>query len=704
MEHIVYSPGKSEYRYGSGMTLYSEAFRNGRLLALEFHAAGMPQNTGDRVKGEDLSAFRLEIDGQDMTYDWTLLKREKRTAPDGRPFGTLALKHDRLPVELTITTFCGNNGYYTRKMSIRNASDRMLSITRVSPLCGALWEMADEIPAQTKDGDAVAFSIGGFQGRHWGMEGQFQWFDVAYNSALELSSATGRSGHTHPFAIAHSHLLGGYFVCQLEWSGNWGFRFENVFHYAPTHSNHFLRLNFELGPRGVAPMRVIDPGETVEIPAVHFGYTYADFDGAIQRLHAYQRQYILAKSPRGKEYLSYDPWGYEGWDANEKRYLSELERAKTLGAEMFVVDAGWYGKPGSNWWETVGDWDIPRMPNDLFPVINKVHEYGMAMGLWVEPEAVGAESELVRKHPDWLMKRYGQSMERCLDMSKPEVEAYIKEQLTNLVERYQLDMLRLDYNNASVNEGGFNQRGDYSENNNWRCVEAIHRIFDHLRKKFPMLILENCASGGGRTDLGMMSRFSMTQISDWYRFPRIPRTFNGMTMCLPPEHIMGHYGAGMSQIRYGCAETHLQQLVQTVPRICGIAPWDEPVNPALIELYQRYIALYKSFIRPIQQVCKVWHHTPAVPGISGRGYVVQEFSHPDGTRGYASVMRLPDTVQNTYLLKTRGLDRNKGFKVTLFSTDTVFEVAGYQLATEGLPIYLDGPLTSELILMETINA
>ena len=141
MEHIVYSPGKSEYRYGSGMTLYSEAFRNGRLLALEFHAVGMPQNTGDRVKGEDLSAFRLEIDGQDMTYDWTLLKREKRTAPDGRPFGTLALKHDRLPVELTITTFCGNNGYYTRKMSIRNASDRMLSITRVSPLCGALWEM-----------------------------------------------------------------------------------------------------------------------------------------------------------------------------------------------------------------------------------------------------------------------------------------------------------------------------------------------------------------------------------------------------------------------------------------------------------------------------------------------------------------------------------------------------------------------------------
>ena len=36
-----------------------------------------------------------------------------------------------------------------------------------------------------------------------------------------------------------------------------------------------------------------------------------------------------------------------------------------------------------------------------------------------------------------------------------------------------------------------------------KYVKNLYRIFDHIREKFPEVLIENCASGGLRADLGM---------------------------------------------------------------------------------------------------------------------------------------------------------------------------------------------------------
>jgi len=51
------------------------------------------------------------------------------------------------------------------------------------------------------------------------------------------------------------------------------------------------------------------------------------------------------------------------------------------------------------------------------------------------------------------------------------------------------------------------------------------------------VIFENCAGGGGRTDIGMVKRFGHTDVTDWQIAPRSFTITNGMTMALPPEYV-----------------------------------------------------------------------------------------------------------------------------------------------------------------------
>jgi alpha-galactosidase len=78
----------------------------------------------------------------------------------------------------------------------------------------------------------------------------------------------------------------------------------------------------------------------------------------------------------------------------------------------------------------------------------------------------------------------------------------------------------------------------------WRHYEALYGIFDRLHARKPNLLLENCASGGGRTDLGLLRRFHYTWITDWPVLPRGVKIFNGMTLALPPEACDRNTGAG----------------------------------------------------------------------------------------------------------------------------------------------------------------
>lgn len=90
-------------------------------------------------------------------------------------------------------------------------------------------------------------------------------------------------------------------------------------------------------------------------------------------------------------------------DMSEDGLLSEVDIAADLGAELFMVDAGWFSDIGKDWNPTTGDWYAGScLPNDLFPVFDYVRSKGMKYGLWVEIESDGNESSLAKLHLVYL--------------------------------------------------------------------------------------------------------------------------------------------------------------------------------------------------------------------------------------------------------------------------------------------------------------
>ena len=87
----------------------------------------------------------------------------------------------------------------------------------------------------------------------------------------------------------------------------------------------------------------------------------------------------------------------------------------------------------------------------------------------------------------------------------------MERQIARVIEANELDFLKVDHNVAGQGAGAKTTRHGYAENGYWRYCEAVYGIFGRLRARFPDLILQNCAGGGGRTDVGQMGAMALTR-------------------------------------------------------------------------------------------------------------------------------------------------------------------------------------------------
>lgn len=682
------------WRYHSGTTVYTERFRDGRLLAGSWTDTGVPVHARDEENAG--AAFDLQVDGESLAFGWELVTAELTGAGTAAPGTRLVLRHTLKPVTLEIHTLAGGDGFLRRRLRLTNtAPTATLGLTAVTPFCGALWTMTDNLRENLHDAGTLPYRVGWMQDNEWGHEGNFQWQEVPLNSELAFGSKRGRSGHTTPFAVAQNTVYGGYLVLGLGWSANWRMSFTCDYS-----RNGWCRLNFAALPTATAPMRLLAPGESLALPEVHVGLNHASFDSAVQAWHAYLRRHVLYQVGDGRQPVIYNHWGYMEHELSEAALFREIETAVAVGAELFMVDAGWYADANTPWPDTSGDWQTgDRLPRDLFPVFAQARSQGLQVGLWVEIESAGKSSKLAKEHPDWFITRYGKVQERILDLAKPVVRDYVEGHILRLIERYQLDMFRLDYN-LDAWEGGFNLRDGRQENTLWRHVEAIYAIFDTVRARCPKLQLENCSSGGGRTDIGMNSRFTTAWISDWMRMPRTVRILNGMSMALPPELLNRTFGVVMAGSYRGQLEAQLLTAILGHPTVSGLTPSLGEANPSLFRVTQHYLAIYKDFIRPFHRQALVYHHTPVIPGADGSGWCALEYAAPDRERLVAGVWRLVNATSDEYVLRLRGVNPARQYRVTTEPGGLVAVVPGHSLAQTGLTLRLDTPLTSCLLLCQ----
>lgn len=121
----------------------------------------------------------------------------------------------------------------------------------------------------------------------------------------------------------------------------------------------------------------------------------------------------------------------------EESVRRQMDLAAAIGSELFIVDACWWAQQGD--WEPSRD----RFPNGLKPLVEYAHGKGMLFGLYAEIEKANPGSRVAREHPDWVAwhKPYA-----VLDLTRPEVAAYMEGEICKLVDRVGIDLFRLDFN------------------------------------------------------------------------------------------------------------------------------------------------------------------------------------------------------------------------------------------------------------------
>jgi alpha-galactosidase len=214
----------------------------------------------------------------------------------------------------------------------------------------------------------------------------------------------------------------------------------------------------------------------------------------------------------------FNSWEATGFAINEQQQMELATLAASLGAELFVVDDGWFGDR-RNAASGLGDWRASRdsFPDGLHPLVKEVHRLGMGFGLWVEPEMVNPDSRLYRAHPDWVLhyqhrRRTLQRDQLVLNFARPDVAAWAHDWLDALVSEHHIDFLKWDMNRPFT-EAGWPRHPD--PDRLWiDHVRAVYTIMDQLRGGHPGLRIEGCASGGGRADLGMLARTDQIWVSD----------------------------------------------------------------------------------------------------------------------------------------------------------------------------------------------
>ena len=372
-----------------------------------------------------------------------------------------------------------------------------------------------------------------------------------------------------------------------------------------------------------------------------------------------------------------------------------IDIAESIGAELFTLDAGW--------WDEQGDWfpSPSRFPRGLEPLVEYAHQKGLRFGMYGEIErAYGKGCKIVNEHPDWI----GPS--GILNLTRPKVGEYVESELVRLIEGYELDLFRLDYNPLFTYEGSATSRDGYVENNYWRYYEVFYSLFERIQKRYPNLILQQCAVGGARNDLGVVSRFHEAYLTDVLWLPHVLQNYSGLTMGLPPEIIVTAFGACREGIGYPENFDTLLRCIFTLgtPMIFAgmVAPSREGLTRERRNDYLRYAKLYREFIRPLLPTCKMHHHAPisARGGVTANGWFAVEYASPDRAKGWATIARIGKSESATYLFTPKGLHRGKTYTVTFDSTGESATIDGLRLVQAGIPINLESIAASELLRFE----
>lgn len=531
--HIEIHTDRTSYILSVGREDLCETLHYGARITLEDPAPLLPKTAAGwgteikcRPQGPSLSALRLELSphnrgdyrrgallcaGEDggTTSDFRFQRAEilEERAPGGgmpgarRPDDVLALTFldpQGLEVEIFYSVF-GECDVITKRMRVTNRSARSLRLLRC---------LSNQLDLPRCDLDL--YNLTGAWAREMHLTRR-----PLKRGLLGFGNGTGASGNRcNPFFFLaeprSTETQGETYGFNLVYSGS---------HEGSAEVDEFGKTRILQGIYSDGFSWPLAPGEHFVTPEAVMTYSNAGKGGMSCNMHNFIRTRILppqwARTPRP---VLVNNWEGTYFHFNEAKIMSMARAAAKAGAELFVLDDGWFGQRSSDG-AGLGDYDVNRkkLPSGLDRLAKRINRLGMQFGLWFEPEMVNEDSKLYRSHPDWAVAAPGRKPavgrnQLVLDLCRSEVREYIAENVGRILDGASIGYVKWDmnrhisdnYSPALQDQGGFMHR----------YILGLYEVLETLCPARPHILFEGCASGGNRFDPGMLYYMPQIWLSD----------------------------------------------------------------------------------------------------------------------------------------------------------------------------------------------
>lgn len=279
------------------------------------------------------------------------------------------------------------------------------------------------------------------------------------------------------------------------------------------------RLSIGINPFGFSWQ--LAPGESFQTPETVMVYSAQGLGGMSRVFNRlYRTRLSRGKFRDAERPILINNWEATYFDFNADKIEAIAREGKELGMELFVLDDGWFGKRDNDL-SSLGDWTVDRrkLPEGLDNLARRITGMGMQFGLWFEPEMVSPDSELYRRHPDWCLHvtdrphTVGRN-QLVLDLSRRDVCDYIVGALSDVLSSAPITYVKWDMNRHLTEIGSALLPAERQRETGHRYILGLYRVLDELTSVFPDVLFENCSSGGGRYDPGMLYYMPQTWTSD----------------------------------------------------------------------------------------------------------------------------------------------------------------------------------------------
>jgi len=372
----------------------------------------------------------------------------------------------------------------------------------------------------------------------------------------------------------------------LEWSGLWSHIIQT-----PRHGNA-TSVASDFGLSIIAKIEQasfpLAPGEVFNLPCVHFGFFDGGFDSGTNSLRRYLYDRICPPLD-GKPPLppaSYDHWFGIGNGFDDFSLRKQVDRVAELGLEYFVVDAAWHAGGFPN---GVGNWDRvdpAKFPNGLKPLADYVRAKGLKFGLWFEPERACIATSWPEAHPEF----YIQLGNDChLNLARRDAQDFLIDFMSRIITELDIRWSRWDYN---IDPAPFWRKADPTGRVQVDYIAGLYRVLDTLLARHPDWLIENCASGGRRLDIGSMKRAHTCWFSDETVSPEICRFMQLNANCFLPAHLCN--SAVVTFAGYGDGDL---SAYDAISRMAGALSFDGDIaswSPPLTARMAAQVANYKK--------------------------------------------------------------------------------------------------------------